>query len=100
MITPQEAEFVVLGRTIEGLRSGYLDRPHRTALLIGFDTTYAKEIIYGDGLVGALSLPPVEIGPGCRLCERPGCISRAHPPLTRPLGLDEMVRGVSAFDFQ
>ena len=100
VITPQEAEFVVLGRTIEGLRSGYLDRPHRTALLIGFDTTYAKEIIYGDGLVGALSLPPVEIGPGCRLCERPGCISRAHPPLTRPLGLDEMVRGVSAFDFQ
>ncbi len=100
VITPQDAQFVVLGRTIEGLRSGYLDRPHRTALLIGFDTTYAKEIVYGDGLTGNLAREPVEIGPGCRLCERPGCISRAHPPLTRPLGLDEMVRGVSAFDFQ
>lgn len=100
VITPQNAEFVVLGRTIEGLRSGYFDRPHRTALLIGFDTTYAKEIIYSDGLVGVAARAPVEIGPGCRLCERPGCISRAHPPLTRPLGLDEMVRGVSAFDFQ
>lgn len=100
VVTPQDAEFVVLGRTIEGLRSGYLDRPHRTALLIGFDTTYAKEIVYGDGLTGVMAREPVEIGPGCRLCERPGCISRAHPPLTRPLGLDEMVRGVSAFDFQ
>ena len=100
VVTPQEAEFIVLGRTVEGLRSGYLDRPHRTALLIGFDTTYAKEIVYGDGLVGVTAREPVEIGPGCRLCERSGCISRAHPPLTRPLGLDEMVRGVSAFDFQ
>jgi len=100
VVTPQDAEFIVLGRTIEGLRSGYLDRPHRTALLIGFDTTYDKEIVYGDGLTGMGARDPVEIGPGCRLCERPGCISRAHPPLTRPLGLDEMVRGVSAFDFQ
>jgi len=100
VVTPQDAEFIVLGRTIEGLRSGYLDRPHRTALLIGFDTTYDKEIVYGDGLTGVGAREPVEIGPGCRLCERPGCISRAHPPLTRPLGLDEMVRGVSAFDFQ
>ncbi|EKF59001.1 hypothetical protein QWE_12143 [Agrobacterium albertimagni AOL15] len=25
---------------------------------------------------------------------------RAEPPLTRPLGLDEMVTGLSAFDFQ
>jgi len=100
VITPQEAKFGVIGRTIEGLRSGYFDRPQRTALLIGFDMAYAGEVVYGDGLAGEGSRTPVPIGPGCRLCERPGCITRAHPPLTRPLGLDEMVRGVSAFDFQ
>ena len=100
VITPQEARFVVIGRTIEGLRSGYFDRPQRTALLIGFDVSHAQEVVYADGMVGPNARPPMEIGPACRLCERPGCISRAHPPLTRPLGLDEMVRGVSAFDFQ
>jgi len=100
VITPQEAQFIVIGRTIEGLRSGYMDRPQRTALLVGFDASHASEVIYGDGLHGEASRNPVPIGPGCRLCERPDCISRAHPPLTRPLALDEMVRGVSAFDFQ
>ena len=40
------------------------------------------------------------IGPACRLCERVGCLARAEPPVTRPLGLDEMVTGLSAFDFQ
>ncbi|MCR4269341.1 short-chain fatty acyl-CoA regulator family protein, partial [Nitratireductor sp. ZSWI3] len=40
------------------------------------------------------------VGPACRLCERAGCLARAEPPVTRPLGLDEMVTGLSAFDFQ
>ncbi len=100
VITPQDVKFVVIGRTIEGLRSGYIDRPQRTALLVGFDFSHAAEVVYGDGLFGENAREAVSIGPGCRLCERPGCISRAHPPLTRPLGLDEMVRGVSEFDFQ
>ena len=99
-MTPEETRFIVLGRTVEGLRSGYFDRPQRTALLIGFDARYAQEVVYADGLTGDGSRAPVKIGPGCRLCERPGCASRAYPPLTRPLGLDEMVRGVSAYDFQ
>ena len=42
----------------------------------------------------------IAIGPSCRLCERQGCLSRAEAPLTRPLGLDEMVTGLSVFDFQ
>nr|WP_245415234.1 short-chain fatty acyl-CoA regulator family protein [Hoeflea marina] len=41
-----------------------------------------------------------DAGPACRLCERSGCLARAEPPITRPLGLDEMVTGLSAFDFQ
>ncbi len=100
VITPQDATYVVIGRTVEGLRSGYTERPQRTALLIGFDASLTEEVVYADGLSGDGTVEPVKIGPACRLCERAGCVSRAHPPLTRPLGLDEMVRGVSAFDFQ
>ena len=100
VVTQEGNQYVVIGRTIEGMRSGYFDRPQRTALLIGFNVEHASEVIYADGLLGENARPPMEIGPACRLCERPGCVSRAHPPLTRPLGLDEMVRGISAFDFQ
>ena len=50
------------------------------------------------GKAGAVAATPV--GPACRLCERIGCLARAEPPVTRPLGLDEMVTGLSAFDFQ
>ena len=98
VITPKQQKYIVLGRTIEGLRSGFIDRPRRTALLIGFDVARASEIIYADGRVGNEAIEPIEIGPACRLCERQGCISRAQAPITRPLGLDDMVRGLSPFD--
>jgi len=100
VITPDDVRFIVLGRTIEGLRSGYEDRPQRTALLIGFDVAHADEVVYGIGLTGTDARKATQIGPSCRLCERQGCIARAHPPMTRPLGLDEMVTGLSVFDFQ
>ncbi|RUU48526.1 short-chain fatty acyl-CoA regulator family protein, partial [Mesorhizobium sp. M2C.T.Ca.TU.002.02.1.1] len=61
--------------------------------------------VYGAALpVGATGKPgqgfATPVGPACRLCERVGCLARAEPPVTRPLGLDEMVTGLSAFDFQ
>lgn len=100
VVSPDGAEFIVVGRTIEGLRSSYEDRPQRTALLIGYDVSNADEVVYSAGLLGSGAKKPTEIGPACRLCERQGCIARAHPPMTRPLGLDEMVTGLSVFDFQ
>ena len=68
----------------------------RTALLIGCDLGFRDATVYGAAMIAA----PIPIGPTCRLCERSGCLSRAEPPVTRPLGLDEMVTGLSAFDFQ
>ena len=77
---PDGAEFLTVARTLEGPQGAALP-----ALGVG-----AKP--------GAVAATPV--GPACRLCERSGCLSRAEPPVTRPLGLDEMVTGLSAFDFQ
>lgn len=99
VVTPEEQKYIVIGRTVEGLRSGFIERPRRTALLIGLEITHASEVVYADGKMGNDAVAPIEIGPACRLCERQGCISRAQAPVTRPLGLDDMVRGFSAFDF-
>ncbi|CAN7236836.1 short-chain fatty acyl-CoA regulator family protein [Rhizobium sp. LjRoot98] len=88
-------EFLTIARTVEGPRANFQERVRRTAILIGCDAAHAPDTVYG----GA-PLAIVAGGTACRLCERQGCLARAEPPVTRPLGLDEMVTGLSAFDFQ
>lgn len=95
---PDGAEFLTISRTLEGLAAGFEERPRRTAILVGCDVGFARDTVYGRSL--GERRPPTGIGPACRLCERQACLARAEPPLTRPLGLDEMVTGLSAFDFQ
>ncbi|OJF90831.1 helix-turn-helix domain-containing protein [Pararhizobium antarcticum] len=92
---PGGAIFLTVARTLEGPQAGFQERVRRTALLLGCDSAHAGETVYGDG-----ASPPVPVGTACRLCDRQGCLSRAEPPVTRPLGLDEMVTGLSVFDFQ
>ncbi len=88
-------EFVTIARTIDGPRTNFQERVRRTAILIGYDAAQAGDTVYGGAPLGS-----VAGGTACRLCERQGCLARAEPPVTRPLGLDEMVTGLSAFDFQ
>ncbi|WP_377298472.1 short-chain fatty acyl-CoA regulator family protein [Rhizobium sp. SGZ-381] len=95
---PDGHAFLTVCRTIEGPQGGFGERLRRTALLVGCEMSFAGDTVYGP----AAELPAalVAAGTACRLCERQGCLSRAEPPVTRPLGLDEMVTGLSAFDFQ
>ncbi len=94
---PDGAAFLTVGRTVDGPQGGFGERPRRTAVLLGCDLSFRDQTVYGEALPAT---PPTPIGPACRLCERAGCLARAEPPVTRPLGLDEMVTGLSAFDFQ
>lgn len=94
---PDGGGFLTVARTLEGPRGAFHERPRRTALLIGCDIARKGEIVYGEALSASAATP---VGPACRLCERSGCLARAEPPVTKPLGLDEMVTGLSAFDFQ
>ncbi|MCC8931360.1 helix-turn-helix domain-containing protein [Rhizobium sp. 'Codium 1'] len=96
---PDGSAFLTLSRTLEGPQASFGERIRRTALLIGCDASSRDEVAYAAALPDR-SVAPIAIGPACRLCERSGCLARAEPPLTRPLGLDEMVTGLSAFDFQ
>jgi len=96
--TPEGARFLTIARTLEGPQGAFNERPRRTALLLGCDIGFRDEIVYAEALPAKSGDTP--IGPSCRLCERVGCLSRAEPPVTRPLGLDETATGLSAFDFQ
>jgi hypothetical protein len=94
---PDGTRYLLIARTLEGPIAGFGERVRRTALLLGCDAAHAGQTVYG-ALVESGNA--TAIGTGCRLCERPGCLARAEPPVTRPLGLDEMVAGLSVFDFQ
>ncbi len=96
---PDGAEFLVISRTLEGPQGAYNERIRRTALLLGCDIGFHDEVVYGAATTGP-GHSPTPVGPACRLCERQACLARAEPPLTRPSGLDEMVTGLSAFDFR
>lgn len=97
---PDGAEYLTIARTLEGPQGAFNERPRRTALLVGCDIGFKDEVVYTAALPAPASAGPIPVGRGCRLCERAGCLARAEPPVTRPLGLDEMVTGLSAFDFQ
>lgn len=92
---PDGATFLTVARALEGPVVEFGERARRTALLLGCDAALRDSLVYGRS-----ELSPVAIGPACRLCERRGCLSRAEPPLTRPLALDEAAAGLGAFDFQ
>jgi predicted transcriptional regulator/DNA-binding XRE family transcriptional regulator len=108
---PDGAEFLTVARTLDGPHGGFGERPRRTAMLLGCDIGFRDEIVYAAALPAGSSASGVApgkpgrivatpVGRACRLCERSGCLSRAEPPITRPLGLDEMVTGLSAFDYR
>ncbi|TCS06842.1 short-chain fatty acyl-CoA regulator family protein [Rhizobium sp. BK418] len=92
---PDGSVFLTIARTLEGPVAEFGERVRRTALLLGCDAALRDGLVYGRSDVA-----PVAIGPACRLCERRGCLSRAEPPLTRPLALDETSSGLGSFDFQ
>lgn len=94
---PDGDSFITLSRTVEGPMAGFGERVRRKALLLGCDISFRDDIVYGAAIAGRL---PVGIGVSCRLCERQGCLARAEPPVTRPLGLGEAAAGLSEFDFQ
>jgi len=104
---PDGEAFLCIARTLEGLqchsRSGR-DAPPSWSPATSPSLTRSS---YGAALAVARpaasdrpSILLTPVGPACRLCERAGCLARAEPPLTRPLGLDEMAAGLSAFDFR
>ena len=94
---PDGARFVTLSCTVDGLRGAMNDPIRRTAIMLCCASEYAGQVGFAANLDG---LHKVDVGPACRLCERQGCMSRAAPSVTRPMGLDEMVTGLSAFDFR
>lgn len=96
---PDTATFFCLARTVERPGGSFHAPASRHAVGIGCALSDARNLVYADGLDLERLQAVVEIGVGCRLCERADCRQRAFPPLQHRLIVDETVKGPSAYSF-
>jgi XRE family transcriptional regulator, fatty acid utilization regulator len=96
--TPDGARFFTLARTVPRIAGPYADEDAGLAIGIGCELKYAQRLVYSRGL--DLAEPAVtEIGPACRVCERPACPQRAAEPLGRTLMVDDFTKAISPYPF-
>lgn len=91
--------YFTLARTVGRVTGAYGGSDDaELAVGLGCELKYAGRLVYARGL--DLANPAAtEIGPTCRLCERPNCRERAAPPITRTLTVDELAKTVTPFPF-
>ena len=96
--TPDGERYFTLSRTVRrvsGLQAGQEDE---LVVGLGCELKFASKLVYARGLdIGAPLV--TEIGPSCRICERPACPQRAAAPINRTLLVDEASKAVSPFPF-
>jgi len=96
--TPDSERYFTLSRTVRrvsGLHSGLEDE---LVIGLGCDLKYAGKLVHARGLDIASPIT-VEIGPSCRICERPACPQRAAAPINRTLLVEETSKSLSPFPF-
>jgi predicted transcriptional regulator len=95
---PDGDAFFSIARTVHGGAGGYGAPQAERAVALGCELKHAQKLIYARGLeIETASRAP--IGVTCRLCSRPACAARAHPPLERRLIIDEHRRMATPFSF-
>ncbi|MBS0294774.1 MAG: DUF2083 domain-containing protein [Proteobacteria bacterium] len=97
--TREGERYFTLFRTVERSAPDWRGGDDGLALGLGCELKHAAKLVYAQGL--DLAHPPVtEIGPTCRLCERPNCRERAAAPITRTLTVEDWSRTVSPYPFE
>lgn len=95
---PDGARYFSIARTVHGGAGGFNAPRAERAVALGCALERANELVYARGL-DLEAAPATPIGVTCRLCERPDCAARAHPPLRRRLVIDEHRRLAAPFSF-
>lgn len=96
--TPDGERYFTLSRTVRrvaGLQAGLEDE---LVVGLGCELKHADKLVYARGL-NIASPVAVEIGPSCRICERPACPQRAAAPINRTLLVEETSKSITPFPF-
>lgn len=96
-VMPDGRVFFEIASTVRKQGGGFRAPRTQYAIALGCEVSFAKEIVYADGLDLESPDAIVPVGPSCRLCDRLDCEQRAFPPLLHPLQVNERLRGVSFY---
>jgi predicted transcriptional regulator/transcriptional regulator with XRE-family HTH domain len=95
--TPDGARYFTLARTVERAVRAYGGAEGADlAVGLGCELKHAPRLIYAKG---SDLTEATEVGPTCRLCERPACRERAAPPITRTLTVEEWTKTATPYPF-
>ncbi len=94
---PDGAKWFSIARTVKSVAAPWGEENSRFVVGLGCELKHASRMVYSKGL-DLKNLTATPIGINCRLCERTNCIQRAAPPMSRPLEVNENIRGYSPFD--
>ena len=98
MQLPDGARFFSIARTVQSEAGGFAAPHAERAVALGCSIEHAGKLVYAKG-VDLENAEATPIGVTCRLCERPDCAARAHPPMRRRLVIDEYRRLATPFSF-
>ena len=92
------ARYFTLARTVRRAALPSSEDDAELAVGVGCELKYAARLIHARGL--DLSSPAVtQIGPSCRVCQRPACPQRAVEPAGRSLTIDDFTKSISPYPF-
>ncbi len=94
---PDGTTFFCIARTIRKSAGGHNAPQSVLSIGLGCEVSYASELVYGDGVNLENPERVVPIGVSCRTCERTDCQQRSSPSVAHRFGIDENVRGLSAY---
>jgi predicted transcriptional regulator/transcriptional regulator with XRE-family HTH domain len=96
--TPEGQRYFTFARTVRRVAPPPGEDEAELSLGLGCELKYAHRLAYARGL--DLGAPQVtQIGPSCRICERPACPQRAAEPAGRALAVDSFEKTVSPYPF-
>lgn len=80
---PDGTAYFSLARAVRAEEPERAGSPRFSAIELGCDASFARDIVYADGLALDAGAAAVPVGTTCRLCERADCTARVLPPLRR-----------------
>lgn len=87
------AVYFCVARTVQRATGGY-HQPHVIhSIGIGCEVSYARQMVYADGIDLDNTDAAIPVGVTCRTCEQRACEQRVFPSVSQPLQIDENVRG-------
>ncbi len=95
---PEGDRYFSIARTVHGGEGGFLAPKAERAVALGCELKHLEKLVYAQN-VDLDDPEATPIGVTCRLCPRPQCAARAHPPLERHLIIDEHRRMATPFSF-